>query len=103
MDKETFTVISFKGVEAISRPYEFEITLVSDHMDIDPLKVLQNPAMFTILRDGEENVDFNGILMQFEETREFDGFLFFQGCPFAKIMVAFPDPSQPGVFRFHCS
>ncbi|NOX34522.1 MAG: type VI secretion system tip protein VgrG [Deltaproteobacteria bacterium] len=78
MDKETFTVVSFKGVEAISRPYEFEITLVSDHVDIDPLKVLQNPAVFTILRDAEENVDFNGILMQFEETREFDGFLFFK-------------------------
>ncbi|MFA5904564.1 MAG: type VI secretion system tip protein TssI/VgrG [Desulfobacula sp.] len=78
MDKETFTVVSFKGVEAISRPYEFEIILVSDKTGIDPLKVLQNPAVFTIHRDEEENVDFNGILMQFEETREFDGFLFFK-------------------------
>ncbi|MCK5098230.1 MAG: hypothetical protein KAR45_08995, partial [Desulfobacteraceae bacterium] len=78
MGKDTFTVISFKGFEAISKPYEFEIILVSDHTDIDPLKVLQNPAMFTIHRDGEENVDFNGILMQFEETQEFDGYLFFR-------------------------
>ncbi len=78
MDKETFTVISFKGFEAISKPYEFEILLVSDKTDVDPLKVLQNPAILTIHRDGEENVDFNGILIQFEETQEFDGYLFFK-------------------------
>ncbi len=78
MDKDAFTVISFKGFEALSKPYEFEIVLVSDKTDVDPLKVLQNPARFTIHRDGEENVDFNGILMQFEETQEFDGYLFFK-------------------------
>lgn len=78
IDTETFTVVSFKGYEAISRPYAFEITLASDHRDIDPLRVLRNPAVFTIHRDEEENVDFNGILMQFEETREFDGILFFK-------------------------
>ena len=77
-DGDTFTVISFKGFESLSKPYEFEITLVSDKTDIDPLKILQNPARFTIHRDEEENVDFNGILMEFEETREFDGFLFFK-------------------------
>ncbi|MCK5218927.1 type VI secretion system tip protein VgrG, partial [bacterium] len=85
MDKKTFTVISFKGFEAISKPYEFEIILVSDNTDIDPLMVLQNPAMFTIHRDGEENVDFNGILMQFEETQEFDGYLFFKAVLFPKL------------------
>ncbi|MCF6246839.1 MAG: type VI secretion system tip protein VgrG [Desulfobacula sp.] len=78
IDKETFTVISFKGFEAISKPYEFEIILVSDISNIDPLKLLQNPAIFTIHRDGEENVDFNGILMQFEETQEYDGYFFFR-------------------------
>ena len=78
VDKDTFTVVSFKGFEALSKPYTFEIILVSDKTDIDPLKVLQNPAKFTIHRDEEEDVDFNGILMQFEETREFDGFLFFK-------------------------
>lgn len=78
MADDTFTVVSFKGFEAISKPYEFEILLVSDKTDIDPLNVLQNPAVFSIHRDGEENVDFNGILMQFEETSEFDGYLFYK-------------------------
>lgn len=78
MDKETFTVVSFKGFEAISKPYQFEILLISETTDIDPLNVLQNPAIFTIHRDEEEDVEFNGILMQFEETMEFDGCLFFK-------------------------
>ncbi len=78
MDAETFSVVSFKGVEAISKPYEFEIELVSEKTDIDPLEVLENPAKFTIHRDEGDNVDFNGILMQFEETREFHGYLFFR-------------------------
>lgn len=78
MDKKTFTVVSFKGFEAISKPYRFEILLVSEKTDIDPLAVLQNPATFTIHRDEEDDVDFNGILMQFEETQEFDDHLFFK-------------------------
>ncbi len=78
MDKETFTVVSFKGFEAISKPYKFDVLLVSEDTNIDPLKVLQNPAVFTIHRDEEDDVKFNGILMQFEETQEFDGYLFFK-------------------------
>ncbi len=39
MDKETFTVVSFKGFEAISKPYKFEILLVSEKADIAVLKV----------------------------------------------------------------
>ena len=78
MDEDTFSVISFKGFEAISKPYEFEILIVSEKTDVDPLKVLQNPARFTIHRDEEENVDFNGILIQFDETHEFNGNLFFK-------------------------
>ena len=74
----TFAVVSFTGYEAISKPYEFELTLVSENLEIDPLLVLQNPAKFTIHRDEGGDVDFNGILMQFEETQEFNGYLFFK-------------------------
>jgi len=77
-DKDSFTVVSFKGFEAISKPYQFEIVLVSEKTDIDPLQVLQNTAVFTIHRDNEQDVIFNGILIQFEETQEFNGYLFFK-------------------------
>ncbi|MCP3941793.1 MAG: type VI secretion system tip protein VgrG [Desulfobacteraceae bacterium] len=78
IDTKTFTVVSFKGFEAISKPYEFEIFLVSEVGDIDPLKVLHNPAVFTIHRAEKEDVDFNGILILFEETREVNGYFFFK-------------------------
>lgn len=78
MDKDTFAVVSFKGFESISKPYEFDILLVSEQPDIDPLTVLKNPACFTIHRDEGDNVDFNGILIRFEEIREFKGYLFFR-------------------------
>ncbi len=77
-DKESFAVVSFKGFEAISKPYQFEIVLVSEKTDLDPLQVLQHPAVFTIHRDNEQDVIFNGILIQFEETQEFNGYLFFK-------------------------
>ncbi len=78
VDKDSFAVVSFKGFEAISKPYEFEIVLVSEKTDIDPLQVLQNSAVFTIHRDDKQDVIFNGILIQFEETQEFNGYLFFK-------------------------
>ncbi|XOF33394.1 MAG: type VI secretion system Vgr family protein [Candidatus Electrothrix sp. YB6] len=77
-DKDSFAVVSFKGFEAVSIPYQFEIVLVSEKKNIDPLQVLQNPAVFTIHRDNEQDVIFNGILIQFEETQEFNGYLFFK-------------------------
>ncbi|WPD21998.1 MAG: type VI secretion system tip protein TssI/VgrG [Candidatus Electrothrix scaldis] len=77
-DDDSFAVVSFTGSEAISQPYEFEIVLVSEKTDIDPLQVLHHSAVFTIHRDKEQDVHFNGIVMQFEETQEFNGYLFFK-------------------------
>ncbi len=85
MDKDTFTVVSFKGFEAISKPYEFDILLVSDKKDVDPLQVLKDPAVFTIHRDEEDDVDFNGILMRFEETREYNEYFFFKAVLVPKL------------------
>ena len=77
-DKDSFAVVSFKGFEAISKPYQLEIVLISEKAEIDPLQVLKNPAVFTIHRDNEQDVVFNGILIQFEETQEVNGYLFFK-------------------------
>ncbi len=78
MDPDTFTVVSFSGTESLSRPYRFEILLVSDRTDIEPSDVLKQAAMFTIHRDEEADVDFNGILMQFEESREYNDYFFYR-------------------------
>ena len=38
LDEETFSVVKFKGASGISELYEYNITLVSEDPDIDPLQ-----------------------------------------------------------------
>ena len=66
LPEDTFGVVDFKGFEGFSKPYEFQIMLVSSDPEIDLTEVLQNPAVFTILRE-EGDIPFNGILAQFEQ------------------------------------
>jgi type VI secretion system secreted protein VgrG len=67
MPEDTFAVVSFTGFEAISHIYEFDIRLVTDDPDVSLEDVLNNPVKFTIHRDDDTDVDFNGILASFEE------------------------------------
>ena len=68
---DKFGVVHFKGFEGFSTPYEFEIMLVSNDPDIDLTDVLQNPAVFTIVRpDGD--IPFHGILTSFELLHAID-------------------------------
>ena len=83
--EDSFAVVSFKGFEAISKPYQFEIVLISEKAGLVPLQVLKNPAVFVIHRDGEQDVVFNGILIQFEETQEVNGYLFFKAVLVPKL------------------
>lgn len=78
LDAETFAVVSFKGFEGISKPYEFNIMLVSDNADIDLSEVLQFPAKITFHREEGGDVDYNGILDQFEQLHEFEGYVFYR-------------------------
>jgi type VI secretion system secreted protein VgrG len=69
VSEDTFIVVKFRGVEEISKPYEFDISLASEDPEIDLKKVLQSPATFTIFRDDEEYPIF-GVLSQFEQLHE---------------------------------
>ena len=76
--KDTFSVVSFTGVEAISQPYRFDIRLVSKNDDIDLLDVLKNSAEFSIIHGQRTPVVHKGILAEFEEVREYDRHFFFR-------------------------
>jgi type VI secretion system VgrG family protein len=78
LDPETFGVIQFSGVEGISLPYEFDITLVSDNPDIDLDKVISAPAHFTIHRKNGEDVDFHGMLNTFEQLHKHNEYIFYR-------------------------
>ncbi|MEW5721790.1 MAG: type VI secretion system tip protein TssI/VgrG [Thermodesulfobacteriota bacterium] len=85
LSEESFGVVSFKGFEAISQPYEFDITLVSDDRGITPHSILPYPAKFVIARPAGGDVEFNGILAQFEEIREYGGYIFYRALLVPKL------------------
>jgi type VI secretion system secreted protein VgrG len=84
LPEDTFAVVRFKGVEGLSRCYEFEIDLVSQEPEIDMTEVLKNPATFTILRD-DGNIPFHGILTDFEQLHEIDGYVFYRAVLVPKL------------------
>lgn len=67
---DTFSVARFTGEEGISRIYELEIFLISEFPDIDLKKMMQHPAVLTVLRHYKESIPFHGILSQFEQLDE---------------------------------
>lgn len=78
LDPQTFGVVHFNGTEALSSLYEFNITLVTDNPDLDLDTVLRHPATFTIHRPNNQQVDFNGILSQFEQLHAYGDCIFYR-------------------------
>ena len=72
LESDTFAVVHFKGSEALSKPYEFEIMLVTEQSEIDLNSVLQQPASFTFHRETGGDVIWNGIVAQFEQLHNFN-------------------------------
>ncbi|MEP4600216.1 MAG: type VI secretion system tip protein TssI/VgrG, partial [Saccharospirillum sp.] len=81
----TFAVLRFKGMEAISTPYEFEIMLVSGDPDVDLSALLQSQAVFTIHRDKGEDIAYNGILAEFDQLHAYNDHYFYRAKLVPKI------------------
>lgn len=72
-------VIRFEGYEAISRPFQFDITLVGDDPDIDLDGVLNSTAVLTLRsRDLSRSVPYRGMLAQFEQLGKVDDYCFYR-------------------------
>ncbi|MBN2243177.1 MAG: type VI secretion system tip protein VgrG [Acidobacteria bacterium] len=69
LPQDTFSVVRFRGIEAMSRPYEFDITLASRDPEIDLKTVLRNPATLTFVHGGGD-LPFHGVLAGFEQLHE---------------------------------
>jgi len=65
LDEKTFEVAEFTGIESISTPYRFDITLLSVKADVLPEEVIGKPATIYIFRDGEY-VPYSGIVSEFQ-------------------------------------
>jgi type VI secretion system secreted protein VgrG len=72
LEESSFAVVNFKGYESLSKPYEFEILLVSGEPELDLEAVINASARFTIHRAQGDDVHFNGILEDFEQLHEFN-------------------------------
>ncbi|ARA91965.1 MAG: type VI secretion system tip protein VgrG [Bacteroidetes bacterium] len=73
---DTFQVVRFSGLEELSHPFRFELTLVSEDPDIDFAAVVNHAATFTMLR-GTERVPRYGIVSHLEQAgRTGDFFLY---------------------------
>ncbi len=78
LTEDTFAVVSFRGFEGISKPYEFDILLVSEDPEIDLDQMMQKPARFVIHREDGHDVRYHGILQQFEQMHEAKGYVFYR-------------------------
>ena len=77
--EDKFAVVNMEGYEAISRPFRFELTLVSDDADVDFDNMLQNPATFRIYAaDGASSVPYHGTLAEFDQLHQADGYVFYR-------------------------
>lgn len=77
MPGDTFSVVSFKGVEGLSMLFQFEIILISANKDIDFDDALHGPATLSILRDGGP-LPFHGILARFEVLYQVNDYVFYR-------------------------
>lgn len=87
LPEDTFSVVRFSGIESLSRPYEFDITLASQDPEIDLKAVLQNPATLTITHTHEE-LPFHGVLAGFEQLHEVKQHAFYRAILVPKLWNA---------------
>lgn len=85
---DTFTVAEFSGTEAISKLYEFDISLYADDPDIDLKEVLKNPVQLTVQKEGEVLRVFHGILSRFEQLHEYSGHIYFRAILVPRLWIS---------------
>lgn len=77
--EDKFEVVTMQGYESISRPFRFELTLVSDDADIDFEQMLQSQVAFTIYApDGMQPTPYYGMVAEFDQLHESGGYIFYR-------------------------
>ncbi|MDR5799180.1 MULTISPECIES: type VI secretion system tip protein TssI/VgrG [Caballeronia] len=78
-DDGKFAVVEMEGFEAISQPFRFTLTLVSEDPSIDSDAMLKHPATFLIYPpDGRDSVPYHGVLAEFDQLHRADGYVFYR-------------------------
>lgn len=77
LSPDTFAVVRFKGSEALSTLYRFEIMLIAVNEKIDPGKAVEHPATLTIHREKGDDINIHGVLATFETMHKFGKYAFY--------------------------
>ncbi len=80
----TFAVVSFSGQEGLSKLFEFDILLVSQHKNLDLQEIMDNPATLT-LRPKAGLIPFGGILRNFQQLQHFGDYVFYHAVLVPKL------------------
>jgi len=75
---DTFGVVHLSGSEGISKPYEFEVMLITNNLEVDFEAVMEDRAKLIFHRPEGGNAVYNGIVAHFEQLHEVDGFAFYK-------------------------
>lgn len=74
---EDLIVVDFKGIEAISEPYEFTINLKSESTEIDLGAMLSNRCTFEMEFDGDIK-KYHGVLSVFDQLHQVGKYTLYQ-------------------------
>lgn len=78
LPSDTFAVVRFTGTEGISKLYRFEVTLISSDLEIDFSKVTNSTARLMLHREEGAGVYYNGIVCNFTQLDEMNGYAFYK-------------------------
>lgn len=67
LGKDAFILTSFTVTEEVSRPYTLTVDLLSDKLDVDPKKLIGQPASVVLALLGEGARHFHGIVSRFSQ------------------------------------
>ncbi|MEW6262844.1 MAG: type VI secretion system tip protein TssI/VgrG [Thermodesulfobacteriota bacterium] len=74
---DTFTVVSFTGLEGLSRPYRFDLLLASEKEDLDSTGIIKKKARLIIHQPGND-LFYHGWPLYFEQGRQAQGLTFYR-------------------------
>ena len=76
---DTFSVVEMTGFEALSKPFNFELILVSYKGDVDFKTMLSNPATLKIYApDGTKGTAYHGEMSEFEQLQKVNDLFFYR-------------------------
>ena len=70
---DELVLTAFSGREEVSRPFQFQLEMFSENLDIDPKKIVGQKVTFSVMRSDQSFRHFHGHVSRFAAGDEKDG------------------------------